>query len=227
MAQILQVDPVAPQPERIALAADCLRRGEVIGIPTDTLYGLAADPFQPAAVERIFAVKGRSPDAPVLLLVDSLEMAGSVAKHLPEAFHLLARRYWPGPLTVVVEAVERLPAIVTGGTGRVGLRLPAAAIPRELSRAFGGPITGTSANRSGQPPCQSAPELEACLGRELPLILDAGPSPSAVPSTVVGVWEKSWHLIREGAIRENELEDFLSAHFVRKELPSLHTETSG
>ena len=208
MAETLKVDPTAPQPARIARATKLIRQGQVIAIPTDTLYGLAADPFQPAAVERVFTAKGRPPDAPVLLLVDSTEMAVGLTKKLPPFFHALANRYWPGPLTIVVEASERIAAIITANTGRVGLRLPAAAVPRAIVGALGGPITGTSANRSSRPACRNAAEVEESLGDFLPLILDGGASQSIVPSTVISLKSESWELIREGAIRRAELEAF-------------------
>jgi L-threonylcarbamoyladenylate synthase len=208
VAELLNVDPIAPQAERIARAAELIRQGQVIAIPTDTLYGLAADPFQAAAVEKVFAVKGRPPDAPVLMLVDSIDMAASLSKELPASFHALAKRYWPGPLTIVVEAAERIPAIVTANTGRVGIRLPAAAIPQALIGALGGPITGTSANRSGKSECRSAAEVEAALGDTLSLILNGGPSQETTPSTVISLRRESWELIREGAIQRTALEEF-------------------
>lgn len=208
VAEILNVDPITPQSERIARAAELIRQGQVIAIPTDTLYGLAADPFQAAAVERLFHAKGRPPAAPVLLLVDSIEMAAGLSKNLPASFHALARGYWPGPLTIVVEATERIPAIVTANAGRVGLRLPAAAIPQALIGALGGPITGSSANRSGRSACRNAVEVEAALGDTLPLILDGGPGQETIPSTVISLGSESWELIREGAIRRTALEAF-------------------
>ena len=208
MAETLKVDPTAPQPERIARATELIRQGQVVAIPTDTLYGLAADPFQPAAVEQVFTAKGRPPDAPVLLFVDSMEMAAGLSKNLPSSFHALAKRYWPGPLTIVIEASERIPAIVTANTGRVGVRLPAAAVPRAIVGASGGPITGTSANRSSRPECRNAAEVQDSLGDFLPLILDGGPSQETIPSTVISLRSESWELIREGAIRRTELEAF-------------------
>jgi L-threonylcarbamoyladenylate synthase len=202
------LDPIAPQPERVDRAAELIRQGQIVAIPTDTLYGLAADPFQIAAVERVFAIKRRPPSEPVLLLVDSIRMAESLAKGPPASFRALAERYWPGRLTMVVEASPRIPALVTANTGWVGLRFPAAAIPQAIIEAFRGPITGTSANRSGDPACRSAAEAVSALGSDLPLILDGGPSPLAVPSTVVRIAGDEWELIREGAIPQADLESF-------------------
>ena len=211
MAEILKVDPVAPEPEGIVRAATVVRQGDVIAFPTDTLYGLAADAFNQAAVERVFAIKERPPESPLLLLVDSVEMAKRCAERLPPLFPRLAARFWPGPLTLVVDASARIPALVTANTRRVGLRLPAAAIALALVRAVGGPVTATSANRSGMPACRSAADVQAALGDRLPLILDGGPSPRAQPSTVVGITDSSWEMIREGAIPAAELASFLKS----------------
>jgi L-threonylcarbamoyladenylate synthase len=211
VAEILSIDAASPQPDRIARAASLLRCGEMVAIPTDTLYGLAADPFQPAAVQRIFAAKGRPAGDPILLLVDSVAMALGLSRNLPASFPALVERFWPGPLTLVVEAAERVPAIVTAGSGEVGLRMPAAAVPRALARALGGPITGTSANRSGSPACRSAAEVESTLGDAVPLILDGGPSAQAAPSTVIRLTAASWEMIRPGAMERSELELFFQS----------------
>jgi L-threonylcarbamoyladenylate synthase len=208
LAEILKIDPIAPQSERVARAAYLIRQGQLVAIPTDTLYGLAADPFQTAAIERLFIAKDRPANSPVLLLVDSIEMVTGLSKNLPRSFHALAKRFWPGPLTIVVGASERIPAIVTAHTGRVGLRLPAAAVPRAIVGALGTPITGTSANRSGSVAGRSAEEVEKSLGNFLPLILDGGPSTAANASTVISLGGESWELIREGVIRRSELEAF-------------------
>ena len=211
VAEIVKVNPASPEPERIMRAAALVRQGEVIAFPTDTLYGLAADPFNDAAVERVFAIKERLPGTPLLLLVDSVGMAERCAERLPPLFHRLAARFWPGPLTLVVEASARIPALVTANTGRVGLRLPAAAIALALVRAVGEPVTATSANRSGRQASRSAADVQAALGDRLPLILDGGPSPLVQPSTVVGIRDSSGEMIREGAIPAAELAGFLTS----------------
>lgn len=205
MAEIVQVNPDAPEPSAIARAAELIRSGEVVAIPTDTFYGLAANPFHPAAVEKIFAIKGRSKSAPLLLLIDSVEMACKLAAELPPNFHRLAQRFWPGPLTIVVKASAKVPALVTSETGRIGLRVPAAAVPRALARQAGVPLTGTSANRTGEKECSTAQEVEQCLGESLALILDGGLSAATRPSTVVDLRADSWELLREGAITGGEI----------------------
>jgi L-threonylcarbamoyladenylate synthase len=205
MAEIVRVDAEHPEAEVIARAADVIRGGDVIAVPTDTFYGLAANPFDEEAVERVFAIKGRAKHMPLLLLVDSIDMARELSARLPRGFERLAERFWPGPLTMVVEASAKIPASVTGETGRIGLRLPGAAIPVALVRQAGVPITGTSANRSGEKECAAAQDVESIIGAALPLILDGGPSRAIHASTVIGVREDSWEVLREGAIPAKEI----------------------
>jgi len=144
MAEILKVSGSSPEPAVIARAAEALRRGEVIAIPTDTLYGLAANPFDRDAVRKVFAIKERPETNPLLLLIDSLEMAAKLSTDRPREFHLLADRFWPGPLTIVLKASVELHAEVTANTGTIALRLRKAAVPTALIRAAGIPIPPTS-----------------------------------------------------------------------------------
>jgi L-threonylcarbamoyladenylate synthase len=209
MAEILQIDPKNPEPERIARAAALIRHSEVIAIPTDTLYGLAANPFDHAAVETVFAIKGRPKHNPLLLLVDSLEMAAELSAQLPATFHKLAAQFWPGPLTIVVSASAKLSSAVTAGTGTIGLRLPQAPIAVALIRAAACPVTATSANRSGEPDSSSAEQVARSLGDQLPLILDGGSSSNQKPSTVIDLSSAAWRMVREGAISRREIEDCL------------------
>jgi L-threonylcarbamoyladenylate synthase len=211
MAEILKIDPSHPEPERIARAAEMIRRGQVIAIPTDTFYGLAANPFDLAAVETVFAIKGRPKGNPLLLLVDSLEMAGELSQDTPAQFPHLAKRFWPGPLTIVVNASPRLPPAVTAQTGTIGLRLPRAPIPLALVRAARCPITATSANLTGEEECSSAEQVERSLGKRLPLILDGGISQAEKPSTVLKLDGEIWEILREGAIPRAEIATFFAA----------------
>ena len=189
----------------LELAASYIREGEVVGIPTDTLYGLAADPFNLAAVERVFRVKGR-PEAKALpILIASMEQAPILARELPEAFDRMAKAFWPGALTLIVDASDRIPLKVTGNTGRIALRWPHCTPVCKLIETLGGPVTGTSANLSGFPPCSSAAQVLKQMGDRLPLILDAGETGKTLPSTIVDVREEEWRIVREGAISEAEI----------------------
>lgn len=212
MAEVLKINAKSPDPMCIEYAADLIRRGHVISVPTDTFYGLAADPYNLYAVEEIFQIKGRASQKPILLLVSSVEQAESLSVgDVPEMFYSLARRFWPGPLTMVIPASSRIPLKITGNTGKVAVRLPNCKVALSLLRAMNTPLTGTSANPAGLPECASATEVEGCLGGRLALILDGGESDLPVPSTIVEVTQGGWRLIREGAIPVEQIADFLAA----------------
>lgn len=190
-------------------AAEKLRHGEVVAIPTDTVYGLAADPYNLSAVEQIFRVKGRPEERALPILVNSLDQAMLLAREVPGNFLRLAEEFWPGALTMVVDASHRLPLKVTANTGRIALRWPHSEVVMRLIEECDGPLTGTSANLSGSPSCTSAEQVLHQLGDRLALILDAGPSNSALPSTIVELLGETWKILREGAISEAEVEDAL------------------
>lgn len=212
MAEVLKVSAQSPDPVFLEYAADLLRTGRVISIPTDTFYGLAADPFNLYAVEAIFQIKGRPAHKPILLLINSVAQAEELSNSdLPEMFYALARRFWPGPLTMVLPASAHVPLKITGNTGKVAVRLPAAKVPVSLIRLLDQPLTGTSANPAGQPECCTAEEVDKCLGERLPLILDGGEAPIPVASTIIEVDRDGWRLIREGAIPAEHIQEFLAA----------------
>ena len=209
VAKILTVSPDHPEPRSIGYAAELIRRGEVIGIPTDTFYGLAADPFNLAAVARIYEIKGRPERKALPILVTSVEQAQELTGDLPTGFFQLAERFWPGALTLVVDAARRVPLKVTGNTGRVALRHPASKVPCELVAAAGGPVTGTSANLSGFAACTSAPQVVQQMGDRLLLILDGGESKAVLASTVLDLRGDTWRVLREGPITEQEIREAL------------------
>ena len=185
-----------------------LRSGGVIAFPTDTAYGLGADPFSETAVRTIFDIKGRPETKPVLLLVNSIAMAQSIADLSDKAI-ALAERFWPGPLTMVVPAHNTVPAIVTAGTGTIGLRWPNAAFATRLLDDFQRPITATSANRTGCPAAVTVAEVREQLEGSIELIVDGGTLPTRGGSTMVDLTETPARLLREGPIREAELSDVL------------------
>jgi len=185
-----------------------LREGGVIAFPTDTSYGLGADPFNDAAVRQIFAIKGRPETKPILLLVNSMEMAGRVAA-LSDRATALAERFWPGPLTMILPARENVPSVVTAGTGTVGIRWGDAPFTQRLIGAFDRPITATSANRAGMPSTITASEVRKQLGDSIDMIIDGGTLPSRGGSTLLDLTAVPARLLREGPIAEAELSDVL------------------
>ncbi len=209
-AEILKISPDSPQRAVIDYAASFIKRGDVVAIPTDTFYGLSADPFNLAAIERVFQIKGRPENRALPILVDSIEQAVELSRDLPDAFLTLAQKFWPGALTIVVEATHRLPLKVTGNSGRVALRWADSRITTSLIGAVGAPITGTSANLSGHPSCSNATALAEQLGSRLPLILDSGDTNGTLASTIVRIDGDDWSIVREGAIPNSEVEAALS-----------------
>lgn len=180
-------------------AREHLTAGELVALPTETFYALAAHPFQEKALAHLFSLKGRTPDKPVLLLVSGPDMVSRMAQDIPALARELMARFWPGPLTLILPARE-LSLRLTGGTRGVGLRQPRQEVTCRLIAALGFPLTGTSANRAGQPALTKAAEVEKEFGNDLALILDAGPCPGGLPSTVVDVSVRPPRLVRAGAV---------------------------
>jgi L-threonylcarbamoyladenylate synthase len=203
------VDPGAPQRDALQEAAKWIRDGGVVALPTDTLYGLAADPFSAPAVARVFAAKGRAENRALPLIAADAEQIAARIGPLTPAGERLAAKFWPGPLTLLVAAPPALAPGVTAGTGRVGVRVPADAIARAVCRAADRPVTATSANRSGEPPTADPGEVERTLGDELDLLIDAGPTPGGAPSTIVDVTGPVPQLVRAGAVPWSEIQAWL------------------
>ena len=182
-------------------AAKIISEGGVIAFRTDTFYGLGADPFNAAAVARIRELKGREENKPILLLLSDASIADRFIADRSKAFEEVARKYWPGPLTIVGVAVTGLPAEITAGTGTVGVRVPADEGVRELVRACGGALTATSANPSGSEPARSAGEVLDYFGDRVDLIIDGGEVTATEPSTVLDVTTSPPRVVREGAVK--------------------------
>ena len=189
--------------------------GGIIGFPTDTAYGLGCDPFNEGSVDRLFRLKGRPETKPILLVIDSLAMAESLSQP-SEMFHAVAEKFWPGPLTVVLEAKPAVPASVTAGTGTVGLRWPVAPIATSLLKRFGKPITATSANRTGQPSAITADEIRSQLGEGLDAIVDDGSLPVRGGSTLLDITADPPLLLREGPISYETLQTFFNGRIRRQ-----------
>ena len=196
----LAVDLLRPERAVVARAARVIRAGGVAAVPTDTLYGLAADPFNAAAVKKLFRIKRRPENMPILLLVDSLQRMENLVARTPEGFRSLAARFWPGPLTMILPARPGVPRAMTAGSGTVAVRLPRSALIRSVVRLARRPLTGTSANLSGRAGGRSADEADRQLGALLDLLLDAGPAKRALPSTIVDLSGRAPRVVRSGAI---------------------------
>jgi L-threonylcarbamoyladenylate synthase len=211
-AEIVKINSANPEPSLIRYAADQIRAGEVLGMPTDTFYGLAADPFNLLAVDRVYDIKSRSRHKPLSLLIESVDQAEELARPLPEEFYKLARKFWPGPLTIIVKAASRLPLKVTANTGNVALRIPSAKIPLAVVQAASIPITATSANLSGENECTTAEAVRDQLQGRISIIVDGGASPREVSSTIIDLTDEEarWRIMREGAITSQEISEFFA-----------------
>jgi len=194
-----------PKPETIRQAAAVIRGGGVVCFPTRCLYGLGADAFNAAAVERVFDIKQRPAELPLLVLINSPAQMDGLARSIPRVAHVLMQRFWPGRLTLVLEAEASLPERLTAGTGKIGIRLAAHTVARALVEAVGNPITGTSANISGGTGCRQISELDPQIRQQVNLILDGGPLKGGVGSTVVDVTGDSPVVIREGEVSKIEI----------------------
>jgi len=209
IAELLRINSEKPEQDLLRYAAEKLTRGCVVAIPTDTLYGLAADPFNLSAVDEIYRVKGRPEARALPILVNSVEMAAAMALEVPKNFYRLAESFWPGALTIVIDASHQVPLKVTANTKRVALRWPRNLVVQGLIQEFGGPITGTSANLSGYPSCSTAEEVMEQLGKRVPLVIDTGDTKASLPSTIIELHGREWKIGREGAITEAEIDDAL------------------
>jgi L-threonylcarbamoyladenylate synthase len=188
----------------IERAAAAVRRGEVVAIPTDALYTLVADPLNLHAVGRVFAAKGRESIRALPLLVSDIVMAEELASEVSARFYLLARKFWPGPLTIIAPASSRVPLKVTGNTGRLALRQSQSKVANALLERLAQPLIATSANLSGQPTCTSGIEVFGVMDGSVDLVLDGG-TVAGTGATTIDVTEVLWKVIKEGAIPEKEI----------------------
>ncbi len=205
----VSVDPAAPQRDAIEEAAKWILAGRIVALPTDTLYGLASDPFSAAAVDALFAAKGRPGERAIPLIAADREQVERVLGPLTPLARTLADRGWPGPLTLVVSAPRSLAAAVTGGTGTVGVRVPNHEVARAIARMAGRPVTATSANVSGAPATDDPDRVEAALGDRIEMLVDVGRTAGGPPSTVVDVTGAEPRLIRAGAVAWDEIQRWL------------------
>lgn len=199
-AAIEPISPDRPQTRVIARAATIIKNGGVVVFPTRGLYGVAADALNPAAVDRVFCIKKRPPAKPVSVLIGSSSQLGRLVRSVPAVSVKIMERFWPGRITLVFEAAADLPANLTAGTGKIGIRLPGYPPAAALASAVGSPITATSANVSGRPGCHDSSALDPEILEAADLVLDAGALAGGPGSTVVDVTCTPPMVLREGAV---------------------------
>ena len=210
MVKVLKVSQDNPQRNVIDYVIDVLRKGGIAVYPTDTVYGVGGDPFNEDVVERIFSIKKRG-DKPLPLLVSSIKDVMEIAYVSDTALQLM-ENFWPGPLTLILPVKKEFPFKITFGTGKIGVRMPNHKIPLLLAEGLGGAIIGTSANISGHPAPRSAEEALRELDDLVDIVLDAGPTPGGVPSTVVEIINGEIRILREGPITLKDLMSVLRKH---------------
>lgn len=205
---LIEVDPQFPSADAIQRASVVIRSGGVVAIPTDALYMLVADPFNLAAVGRVFAAKGRESTRSLPLLVSDMLMVEDLTTEITVRFQVLARRFWPGPLTIIVPASSKVPLKLTGNTGRLALRQSRGVVANALLEHMGMPLIGTSANMSGVPTCRSGIEVFGTMDGRVDLVLDGGHCVGEGASTI-DITEPYWRMIKQGAVEEREIAEVL------------------
>jgi L-threonylcarbamoyladenylate synthase len=198
--RVVAVDPERPATPALAEAAALVEAGGLVAFPTESFYGLGADALDPAAIARVFEVKGRPEDKPLLVLVDGIDMVSGLTDAIPDGARALMARHWPGALTLVLRASALVPAALTGGTGTVGVRMPGHAVARALVAAAARPVTAPSANPNEAPPPRTAAAVQAYFDGRVELILDGGSTAGGPGSTVADctVWPP--RILRQGPV---------------------------
>jgi L-threonylcarbamoyladenylate synthase len=207
--QVVSVNPHEPKPARIEAAVAALRAGGVVALPTETFYGLAVDSSQGEAVAQLNRLKSKDSGSPVLLLAADMDQVRSVSSAQGPSFAVLARAFWPGPLTLVLPAARGLSSRITAGGQTVAVRVPGIALPRMLAAVLGNPITGVSANLHEQTPPRSAREVAESFPEGLDLLLDGGPTPGGGPSTLVDLTTAKPRILRAGIVQEAALRNLV------------------
>ena len=205
MTVLLKIDPRKPDIEILAETSRILREGGIIAFPTETFYGLGVDARQEAALEKIFRIKGRNVRNPVSVIVDSEEQVIPLVTAIPEAARFLMKRFWPGPLTLVFCAAPPVSSYLTGGTGKIGIRVSSHTVARGLAKRLSGPITATSANLSGGQECTTAADVIQLFGNGLDAIIDGGPTPGGMGSTILDITVHPPLVLRTGAVSLTEI----------------------
>lgn len=202
---MIKVDSSGNPEGAISEAGEILLSGGLVAYPTESFYGLAADATNETAIRRLFLAKQRSPGRPVLILIPTVEVLDQYAVNIPPVARQLIKEFWPGGLTLVFEAGPNISPLLTAGTGKIGIRLSSHPVATALTRAIDVPITGTSANISGKPPCRNANEVRSSLGKGVDLILDGGETKGEIGSTILDVTVDPPLILREGMVSQDEI----------------------
>ena len=210
--KIRQIDPENPQPEHIREAARIIHNGGVVAFPTRCLYGLGVNALNSQAVNKIFEIKQRSSEKPLLILVKHRENVIHWVEHIPPLAERLMDIFWPGRMTIVFQAKTVLPENLSAGTGKIGIRVPGHKVAATLVEAVGEPITGTSANLSGEPGYTRCSEFHSAIIDKLDLVLDAGPLKGGRGSTVVDATADTPLILREGEVTAKEINSVLAIY---------------
>jgi L-threonylcarbamoyladenylate synthase len=195
--------------DQIQLAADLLKKGELVAFPTETVYGLGAPVFDEAAIEKIFHVKGRPADNPLIVHIAHLDQVKQIAVDIPEEFYALAEKFFPGPLTIVLKKHPSVPSIVSGGLETIAIRMPRHPIAQQLILAIGQPLVAPSANLSGKPSSTTAKHVIGDFIGKIRGVIDGGPTEYGIESTVVNLVSETPCLLRPGTILREEIEEVL------------------
>lgn len=220
--RILPVSPTHPAESDIAQAAEFIQHGELVAMPTETVYGLAGDALNPAAVRAIFTAKGRPSSDPLIVHIADIDQLALVARNVPAQFHLLADTFWPGPLTIILPKHPQLDASITAGHDTVAVRMPNHAVAQALIRHSGRPLVAPSANLFSHPSPTTADHVMDDLGGRIPLILDAGPSQIGVESTIIDITQTPPVILRHGGIPAEQLTTVVGDIIVRQRIVAHH-----
>jgi len=202
---LISVDTSGDFQSAVERAAEILLNGGLVAFPTESFYGIAVDVRNEAAIKRLFSAKGRSANSPVLILIDSAESLDRYVEQIPPVALRLIEEFWPGGLTLVFRAGSKISPLLTAGTQKIGIRLSSHPVATALAQAIGAPISGTSANISGQPGCRNAQEVLESLGRQVDLILNAGETDGKIGSTVLDVTQQPPRILRDGIVSREQL----------------------
>lgn len=204
--KIIKINPVNPEPQKIAIAAACIKKGDLVAFPTETVYGLGANALDATAVEKIFAAKGRPSDNPLIVHVASIDDVKKIAKNIPESSKLAMSHFWPGPLTIILKKRHLVPSITTAGLDTVAVRIPKNKIALEIIKQAGCPIAAPSANTFSKPSPTLASHVYEDLNSKVNIIVDGGACSIGVESTVIAFLQKTPMVLRPGGVTIEQLE---------------------